>query len=96
MTPSIESKHRGRGKISHFTDQLDEFAERLSKDGYPTALIERASARMKQLEEQVVAHYEFQNTTEKRLTELENRVEILLDGVRAVAKLNKLTGVEKT
>lgn len=40
--------------MSHFTDQLDELAKRLAEDGYPTALIERASERMQAMEAEIV------------------------------------------
>jgi len=41
-------------KMSQFTKDLEEFAVRLGKDGYPTALIERAAERMLALENEVV------------------------------------------
>ena len=36
---------------SQFVKELEEFAARLKKDGYPTAIVERAAVRMKQLED---------------------------------------------
>ena len=53
-------------KMSQFTKELEEFALCLGKDGYPTAIVERAAERMKALEEEVV-----------RLThELEEEIEL--------------------
>ena len=40
--------------MSSFTDQLWQFAERLKKDGYPTALVERCAERQEQLEAEIV------------------------------------------
>lgn len=40
--------------MSQFTKELEEFAVRLGKDGYPTALIERAAERMTALEDEIV------------------------------------------
>jgi len=40
--------------MSQFTKDLEEFAVRLGKDGYPTALIERAAERMVALEVEIV------------------------------------------
>ena len=39
---------------SGIVKELEEFAVRLGKDGYPTALIEKAAKRMKLLEEEIV------------------------------------------
>ena len=40
--------------MSQFTEELKEFAVRLSGDGYPTAVVERAVIRMEALENEVV------------------------------------------
>lgn len=40
--------------MSHFTDQLRDFVDRLAKDGYPTAVVERAADRMDALEKEVI------------------------------------------
>lgn len=40
--------------MSRIIDDLNALAERLGKDGYPTAVIERAATRMAQLETYVV------------------------------------------
>lgn len=40
--------------MSAFTDELDALAKRLEEDGYPTALIERASQRMQAMEEEII------------------------------------------
>lgn len=40
--------------MSQFTEQLEAFALRLKKDGYPTALVERAAERMVAMEEEIV------------------------------------------
>lgn len=43
---------------SVYVRELEEFGWRLERDGYPTALIERAAERMQQLEELVVSNNE--------------------------------------
>ena len=40
--------------MSQFTQDLKEFANRLAKDGYPTALVERAAERMGDMEDEIV------------------------------------------
>ena len=40
--------------MSQFTDELQAFVERLAKDGYPTAVAERAVIRMEALENEIV------------------------------------------
>jgi hypothetical protein len=40
--------------MSQFTKDLEAFALRLKKDGYPTALIERAAERMEDMENEIV------------------------------------------
>ena len=46
--------------MSQIIDELNSLAERLGADGYPTATIERAAARMKMLEDYIVdLHREF-------------------------------------
>lgn len=48
--------------MSQFTDELEEFGKRLAKDGYPTALIERAAERMKDMEKEIIRLYEEKET----------------------------------
>ena len=58
--------------MSQFTKELEEFAVRLGKDGYPTALIERAAERMTALEDEIVRlTYELETEIEK-VVELSN------------------------
>jgi len=58
--------------VSQFTKELEEFAVRLGKDGYPTALIERAAERMTALEDEIVRlTYELETEIEK-VVELSN------------------------
>ena len=40
--------------MSQFVKDLEAFALRLKKDGYPTALIERAAERMKDMELEII------------------------------------------
>ncbi len=40
--------------MSQFTDELKEFADRLGEDGYPTAIVERAAARMEAMEKEII------------------------------------------
>jgi hypothetical protein len=40
--------------MSQFTEDLKQFAIRLAKDGYPTALVERAAERMEAMEDYIV------------------------------------------
>ena len=40
--------------MSHFTQELREFALRLKADGYPTALVERAAERQEAMEAEIV------------------------------------------
>ena len=40
--------------MSEFTKELTALAERLGKDGYPTALIERAASRTEAMEAEIV------------------------------------------
>ena len=48
--------------MSQFTEELKAFAIRLERDGYPTALIERAAARMEAMEAELVRIHKTLNT----------------------------------
>ena len=52
-----------------FSEQLAALAGRLSKDGYPTALIERAAARNRAMEDEIVRQNSELSQARKRMGE---------------------------
>lgn len=60
--------------MSQFTDELDALAKRLGDDGYPTALIERASERMQAMEEEIVRRQNVLDDAQTRLVSIGERL----------------------
>jgi len=56
---------------SRYVHELREYAERMRKDGYPTALLERCADRMAEMEKLIVNIYENMGNGTLRIHEKE-------------------------